>query len=86
MVKVGDLQYLQMSLCLWGSFCLQEFKHFVLVQATYGLAVPFLFFCVISALGIIFTVLCVPETKGKTLEQIEDEFRNLKTPRDDDNS
>ncbi|XP_055516265.1 solute carrier family 2, facilitated glucose transporter member 6 [Leucoraja erinacea] len=61
-------------------------EYFLLVKATYGLAVPFLFFCVISALGIIFTALCVPETKGKTLEQIEDEFRNLKTPRDDDNS
>ncbi|XP_032905304.1 solute carrier family 2, facilitated glucose transporter member 6 [Amblyraja radiata] len=61
-------------------------EYFLLVKATYGLAVPFLFFCVISALGIIFTGLCVPETKGKTLEQIEDEFRNLRTPRDDDNS
>ncbi|XP_078281984.1 solute carrier family 2, facilitated glucose transporter member 6 [Rhinoraja longicauda] len=59
---------------------------FLPVKDSFGLDVPFFFFCVISALGIIFTALYVPETKGKTLEQIEVEYRNPKTPRDDDKS
>ncbi|XP_051893149.1 solute carrier family 2, facilitated glucose transporter member 6 [Pristis pectinata] len=59
---------------------------FLPVKRSFGLAVPFLFFCVISVLGIIFTAVCIPETKGKTLEQIEDEFQNLQIPHDDDNS
>uniref|UniRef100_A0A8C5X7D6 Solute carrier family 2 member 6 n=1 Tax=Malurus cyaneus samueli TaxID=2593467 RepID=A0A8C5X7D6_9PASS len=37
--------------------------------------VPFLFFAVISAGNILFTGCCVPETKGRSLEQIEAFFR-----------
>ncbi|XP_051950570.1 solute carrier family 2, facilitated glucose transporter member 6 [Xyrauchen texanus] len=48
---------------------------FMLVVDAYGLFVPFLFFCVISVVNIIFTAKCVPETKGRTLEEIENYFR-----------
>uniref|UniRef100_A0A8D2NF93 Solute carrier family 2 member 6 n=1 Tax=Zonotrichia albicollis TaxID=44394 RepID=A0A8D2NF93_ZONAL len=41
----------------------------------FGLEVPFLFFAVINAGNILFTGCCVPETKGRSLEQIEAFFR-----------
>uniref|UniRef100_UPI00398EEB83 solute carrier family 2, facilitated glucose transporter member 6 n=1 Tax=Pristiophorus japonicus TaxID=55135 RepID=UPI00398EEB83 len=59
---------------------------FLPVKDSFGLAVPFLFFMVISALCIIFTAICIPETKGKTLEQIEEEFRNPRAHINGDNS
>uniref|UniRef100_A0A8C5PNM9 Solute carrier family 2 member 6 n=1 Tax=Leptobrachium leishanense TaxID=445787 RepID=A0A8C5PNM9_9ANUR len=40
-----------------------------------GLETPFFFFTVICCCGLIFTYCCVPETKGRTLEQIESFFR-----------
>ncbi|MCJ8734740.1 hypothetical protein PDJAM_G00238920 [Pangasius djambal] len=58
---------------------------FVLTQAfmnavvAYGLFAPFLFFCVICVMNIIFTAKCVPETKGRTLEEIENYFRTGRT-------
>uniref|UniRef100_W5KYT8 Solute carrier family 2, facilitated glucose transporter member 6 n=1 Tax=Astyanax mexicanus TaxID=7994 RepID=W5KYT8_ASTMX len=50
----------------------QLFMHAV---DAYGLFVPFLFFCVVCVVNIIFTAVCVPETKGRTLEEIENYFR-----------
>ncbi|KAL1270212.1 hypothetical protein QQF64_032501 [Cirrhinus molitorella] len=50
----------------------QLFMH---VVEAYGLFAPFLFFCVISVVNIIFTAKCVPETKNRTLEEIENYFR-----------
>ncbi|KAI4895850.1 hypothetical protein NFI96_016991 [Prochilodus magdalenae] len=50
----------------------QLFMHAV---DAYGLFAPFLFFCVICVVNIIFTAVCVPETKGRTLEEIENYFR-----------
>lgn len=41
-----------------------------------GLGITFCIFVIIGILAIIFTKLFVPETKGKTLEQIEKEFKN----------
>ncbi|XP_078082283.1 solute carrier family 2, facilitated glucose transporter member 6 [Mustelus asterias] len=61
-------------------------KWFLLVKDTFGLDVPFLFFCVISFLSIIFTALCIPETRKRTLEQIEESFRNRRRVRSNDNS
>ncbi|XP_060788338.1 solute carrier family 2, facilitated glucose transporter member 6-like isoform X2 [Neoarius graeffei] len=45
----------------------------------YGLFAPFLFFSVICVVNIIFTAKCVPETKGRTLEEIENYFRTGRT-------
>ncbi|XP_072537566.1 solute carrier family 2, facilitated glucose transporter member 6 [Salminus brasiliensis] len=50
----------------------QLFMHAV---DAYGLFVPFLFFCVVCVVNIIFAAVCVPETKGRTLEEIENYFR-----------
>uniref|UniRef100_A0A8C9FXY2 Solute carrier family 2, facilitated glucose transporter member 8 n=1 Tax=Pavo cristatus TaxID=9049 RepID=A0A8C9FXY2_PAVCR len=44
-------------------------------QESFGLEVPFLFFAVICAGNILFTGCCVPETKRRSLEQIEAFFR-----------
>ncbi|NXL35076.1 GTR6 protein, partial [Glaucidium brasilianum] len=48
---------------------------FLWVVHAFGLEVPFLFFTVICAGNILFTGFCVPETKGRSLEQIEAFFR-----------
>ncbi|KFP33696.1 Solute carrier family 2, facilitated glucose transporter member 6, partial [Colius striatus] len=48
---------------------------FLRVVVVFGLEVPFLFFAVICAGNILFTGCCVPETKGRSLEQIEAFFR-----------
>lgn len=44
-------------------------------QEVFGLEVPFLFFAVICTGNVLFTGCCVPETKGRSLEQIEAFFR-----------
>ncbi|KAL4630027.1 solute carrier family 2, facilitated glucose transporter member 6-like [Arapaima gigas] len=54
----------------------QGFMH---VVETYGLFVPFLFFSVVDVINILFTALCVPETKGRSLEEIENYFRTGRT-------
>uniref|UniRef100_H0VJS3 Solute carrier family 2, facilitated glucose transporter member 6 n=1 Tax=Cavia porcellus TaxID=10141 RepID=H0VJS3_CAVPO len=50
-------------------------KSFLLVVNAFGLQVPFFFFAAICLLSLVFTGCCVPETKGRTLEQIESYFR-----------
>ncbi|KFV10646.1 Solute carrier family 2, facilitated glucose transporter member 6, partial [Tauraco erythrolophus] len=55
------------------AFTLTQF--FLRVVVAFGLEVPFLFFAVICAGNILFTGCCVPETKGRSLEQIEAFFR-----------
>ncbi|XP_027505984.1 solute carrier family 2, facilitated glucose transporter member 6 [Corapipo altera] len=55
------------------AFTMTQF--FLPVVNAFGLEVPFLFFAVISAGNILFTGCCVPETKGRSLEQIEAFFR-----------
>ncbi|XP_049689068.1 solute carrier family 2, facilitated glucose transporter member 6 isoform X2 [Accipiter gentilis] len=55
------------------AFTLTQF--FLRVVEAFGLEVPFLFFAVICAGNVLFTGCCVPETKGRSLEQIEAFFR-----------
>ncbi|EOB05975.1 Solute carrier family 2, facilitated glucose transporter member 6, partial [Anas platyrhynchos] len=55
------------------AFTLTQF--FLRVVVAFGLEVPFLFFAVICAGNVLFTGCCVPETKGRSLEQIEAFFR-----------
>ncbi|MGH0125828.1 UNVERIFIED_CONTAM: hypothetical protein FKN15_024996 [Acipenser sinensis] len=52
---------------------------FMTVVNAYGLFVPFLFFAVVCVVNIIFTAVCVPETKGRSLEEIENYFRTGRT-------
>lgn len=44
-------------------------------QNAFGLQVPFFFFAAICLVNLVFTGCCVPETKGRSLEQIESFFR-----------
>ncbi|XP_055774867.1 solute carrier family 2, facilitated glucose transporter member 6 [Salvelinus fontinalis] len=48
---------------------------FIHVVETYGLFVPFLFFSVVCVVNIIFTAVYVPETRNRSLEEIENYFR-----------
>uniref|UniRef100_A0A8C0XAR3 Solute carrier family 2, facilitated glucose transporter member 6 n=1 Tax=Castor canadensis TaxID=51338 RepID=A0A8C0XAR3_CASCN len=49
-------------------------KSFLLVVNAFGLQVPFFFFAAICLVSLVFTGCCVPETKGRSLEQIESFF------------
>ena len=49
---------------------------FPTLLASFGLQTTFIIFAVIGLISITFTRLFVPETMGKTLEQIEHQFRN----------
>ncbi|KAM8802768.1 solute carrier family 2, facilitated glucose transporter member 6 isoform 2-T2 [Rhynchonycteris naso] len=50
-------------------------KSFLLVVKACGLQVPFFFFAAICLVNLVFTGCCVPETRGRSLEQIESFFR-----------
>ncbi|XP_047427776.1 solute carrier family 2, facilitated glucose transporter member 6 [Mugil cephalus] len=41
----------------------------------YGLVAPYLLFTVVSVLGLLFNAVCIPETRGRSLEEIENYFR-----------
>lgn len=46
-------------------------KLFQILVDGFGNATPFFVFCVMGVLGLIFVVFCVPETRGKSLEDIQ---------------
>jgi MFS family permease len=50
-------------------------KTFSSVFALFGSVVIFSFYGIVALLGFLFAVLCLPETKGKTLQEIEEYFR-----------
>ncbi|XP_044517226.1 solute carrier family 2, facilitated glucose transporter member 6 isoform X2 [Gracilinanus agilis] len=50
-------------------------KSFLLVVNAFGLQVPFYFFAAICLVNLVFTGCCVPETRRRSLEQIESFFR-----------
>ncbi|XP_077475647.1 solute carrier family 2, facilitated glucose transporter member 6 [Stigmatopora argus] len=57
---------------LTGFILTVSFTHLV---DSYGLYVPYFFFTVVSVVCLLFTALCVPETRGRSLEEIENYFR-----------
>ncbi|KAF2884951.1 hypothetical protein ILUMI_21228 [Ignelater luminosus] len=57
-------------------------KFFQITKDSFGLYVPFFSFSVVAVLALIFIILFVPETKGKTLEEIQDELKGLKVKSD----
>ncbi|KAK5856558.1 hypothetical protein PBY51_008145 [Eleginops maclovinus] len=54
----------------------QAFVHLV---EDHSLFVPYLFFTVVSVFCLLFTAVCIPETKGRSLEEIENYFRTGRT-------
>ncbi|XP_043840604.1 solute carrier family 2, facilitated glucose transporter member 6 [Dromiciops gliroides] len=50
-------------------------KSFLLVENAFGLQVPFYFFAAVCLVNLVFTGCCVPETRRRSLEQIESFFR-----------
>ncbi|KAJ8924978.1 hypothetical protein NQ315_001143, partial [Exocentrus adspersus] len=53
-------------------------KLFYLTNEMLGMYVPFLIFALLSLVSVVFVVFCVPETKGKTLEDIQNELEGSK--------
>ena len=62
-------------LCLWlTNFCIgSAFPYFLF---TFGLSFTFYMFAAVGLLGLAFVFKFVPETKGRSLEQIEHDFRH----------
>lgn len=70
------------ALCImqifFGGIVTPVSKYFHWTNETFGMHVPFLTFAVSSILGVIFVIFVVPETKGKTLEEIQVELSLVK--------
>lgn len=74
------------------ALCLMDFYDNMIVTFTskffhwskdeFGMYVPFFLFTILSFIGLLFFIFLVPETKGKTLEDIQEELcgrKNLKS-------
>jgi major inositol transporter-like SP family MFS transporter len=60
---------------LWGTNAAVSFAFPLLVEAL-GSTWTFLLFALVNAASFFFAVKYCPETRGRTLEELEDEFRN----------
>ncbi|CAL7936257.1 unnamed protein product [Xylocopa violacea] len=65
-----------MLCCYFCSAVVTLFYHNLAEQ--YGVHVAFWFFSLISILGVLFVYFYVPETKGKTLQEIQQQLHGLK--------
>ncbi|XP_060534859.1 facilitated trehalose transporter Tret1-like [Cylas formicarius] len=67
------------ALCLadiwFGIIVTLTSKGFQIIKDDFGIAVPFFGFAACCVVGLVFIVWVVPETKGKTLENIQDELK-----------
>ncbi|XP_076272773.1 facilitated trehalose transporter Tret1-like [Rhynchophorus ferrugineus] len=54
-------------------------KFFQIMQDGFGISVPFFAFAGCCVVGLVFICLVVPETKGKTLEDIQNELKGIPT-------
>lgn len=52
---------------------------FTILENQYGLYVPYLLFTVVCVLCLLFNAVCIPETRGRSLEEIENYFRTGRT-------
>lgn len=59
-------------------------KFFQIMQDDFGIAVPFFAFAACCAIGLVFILILVPETKGKTLEDIQRELKGIEKEKCDD--
>lgn len=60
-------------------------KFFQVTRDTFGMHVPFLFFGFFCGIALVPITIYVPETKGKTLQEIQDYFTGRKTVKEDYN-
>ncbi|EFN78457.1 Sugar transporter ERD6-like 8 [Harpegnathos saltator] len=67
-----------LTTCIGYIFSSITVKTYPDMLETMGKHGVFLFFAVVSLVGAVFIVLCLPETKGKTLHEIEDMFSKKK--------
>ncbi|KAF2884949.1 hypothetical protein ILUMI_21226 [Ignelater luminosus] len=71
-VKAFALSLMAVYFCITATIVS---KFFQITKDNFGLHVPFYTFFMVCVLGLIFIILFVPETKGKTLEEIQDELK-----------
>jgi major inositol transporter-like SP family MFS transporter len=74
-----QLRGLGMGICIFFLWIVDFMigSAFPVLLSTLGLSAAFFFFVVSGLIAMLFVKFCVPETKGKTLEEIEQYFRNL---------
>lgn len=69
------------ALCLadiyFGVVVIIATKFFQIMNDNMGMSIPFFVFSGCSAIALVYTVFCIPETKGKTLEEIQDYFKGI---------
>ena len=65
------------------AFCVT--KLYPVIADNVGIHVPFWIFTGCSLVGALFTLMCVPETKGKTLEQIQAELHSSSSAKTEPN-
>jgi SP family galactose:H+ symporter-like MFS transporter len=80
-LKVRGLAMSIASEANWGSNLIVALTFLTLIQFI-GRSGTFWFYAVIGALAFVFAYLLVPETKGRTLEEIENHWRAGKHPRE----
>lgn len=72
-IKAYAVFFNNMYFCILASITA---KFFQIMKDEFGMYVPFFVFFSFSLLGIVVYYYCVPETKGKTLEDIQLEMKN----------
>ncbi|KAK4873404.1 hypothetical protein RN001_015433 [Aquatica leii] len=62
----------------YGLFSTMVSKFFQYTKDEFGVHVPFIAFTICSVCSMPFIIYCIPETKGKTLEEIQNQLQNKK--------
>ncbi|KAF2892585.1 hypothetical protein ILUMI_13588 [Ignelater luminosus] len=68
--KAIGILNIYIAICVSGTS-----KLFHYLKSGFGMHVPFYFFVFATSFGVLFVYFCVPETKGKTLEEIQQKLR-----------
>ncbi|KAF2884943.1 hypothetical protein ILUMI_21220 [Ignelater luminosus] len=71
-VKAFAVSFLDIYFCIISTIAIKLFQ---LTKDYFGLYIPFFVSCVCDILTLIFVMTFVPETKGKTLEEVQEELK-----------
>ncbi|CAG9836673.1 unnamed protein product [Diabrotica balteata] len=74
-VKAASVAVADLSV---AAFVMTVSKYFQFTRDHFGMHVPFISFAVFCTIGLLYIIFCVPETKGKTLEEIQDNLKGRK--------